>query len=168
MAGAQFTVTLDDLAATRALGQLVAASQDMTALMDEVGRALVNGAIERIGTSNVSPDGSAWQPSHRAIDDGGKTLHASGQLMRSINAWAGPDNVVVGTNVPYAAVHQLGAATGSLGVWMGTDKRGRDMTVLSPWGDIPARPYLGISAEEQTTILELVRGHYGALIEALQ
>lgn len=168
MAGVQFTVELQDVAARRALSALAAASQDMTVLMEAIGRRLVNGAIERIGTTNVSPDGGAWQPSRRATETGGKTLHDSGVLRASINAWASPDQVVVGTNVPYAAVHQFGAATGSLGVWVGNDKNGRDMTVLSPWGDIPARPYLGISAEEQVDIVALVRVHYGAVIEALQ
>ncbi|NEX47604.1 phage virion morphogenesis protein [Pseudotabrizicola algicola] len=168
MAGVQFTVGLEDAAASRALSALAAASEDMTPLMEEIGRVLVNGAIERIGTTNVGPDGVAWQPSRRATEKGGKTLHDSGVLMRSINAWASPDQVVVGTNVPYAAVHQLGAATGSLGVWVGNDKNGRDMTVLSPWGDIPARPYLGISEEERASALDLVEIRYGAIIEALQ
>lgn len=168
MAGVQFTIRLEDAGAARALDALAAASTDKTELMDEIGRALVSSAVERIGTTNVSPDGVAWDPSHRAQRDGGKTLHDSGLLMRSINAWAAPDHVVVGTNVVYAGVHQLGAATGSLGLWSGTDKNGRDIEVKSPWGDIPARPYLGISDEDQATILELVLGRYGGLIEALQ
>lgn len=167
MSGVQFTVTLKDEAVTRALGRLAAESADMTELMDEVGRALVAGAIERIGTTNVSPEGAAWHPSQRVIERGGKTLHDSGALMRSINAWAGRDHVLVGTAMPYAAVHQLGAATGSLGFWSGTDKRGREMAVLSPWGDIPARPYLGISDDEEETILDLVHQRYAGLLEAL-
>jgi len=168
MAGVQITVTLEDEAVSRALAQMAAASVDMTQPMDAIGRVLVNGAVERIGTTNVTPEGAPWKPSKRAESQGGKTLHDSGALMRSINSWAFPDRAIVGTNTPYGAVHQLGAATGSLGVWSGTDKRGRDMTVLSPWGDIPARPYLGISDEEETTILEIVRDHYGGIIEALQ
>ncbi|MBN8294732.1 phage virion morphogenesis protein [Rhodobacter sp. NTK016B] len=168
MAGVQLTVTLDDLAATRALSALAEASTDMTELMDDIGRALVSGAVERIGSTNVSPDGAAWQPSHRATEKGGKTLHDSGELMRSINSWASPDQVAVGTNKVYGAVHQFGAATGSLGVWVGNDKHGREKTVLSPWGDIPARPYLGISDEEELTILDLVEARYGDIIEAFQ
>lgn len=168
MSGIQFSLQLDDMAATRALTALSAASEDMTPLMELIGRTLVNGATERIGTTNVSPDGAAWQPSRRAAETGGKTLLESSALKNSINAWASPDQVVVGTNVPYAAVHQLGAATGSLGIWVGNDKNGREMTVASPWGDIPARPYLGISDGEQVEILDLVRLHYGSIIEALQ
>ncbi len=168
MAGIQFTVTLEDQAINRALVGLAAASLDMTEPMDAIGRVLVNGAVERIGTTNVTPQGEAWEPSQRAKEKGGKTLHDSGALMRSINAWAAPDHVVVGTNVLYAAVHQFGATTGSLGAWVGTDKNGRDMTVLSPWGDILARPYLGISDDEETSIIELLRDHYGDIIEALQ
>lgn len=164
----QITVTLNDLAATQALNALVEASTDLTELMDDIGRALVAGAVERIGSTNVSPDGVAWPPSHRATAKGGKTLHDSGELMRSINAWAAPDQVEVGTNKVYAAVHQFGAAVGSLGVWVGNDKHGREKTVLSPWGDIPARPYLGISDEEEETILDLVEVRYGDIIEAFQ
>jgi len=168
MAGIQFTVALEDRVVSRALAQLAAASVDMTEPMDAIGRALVNGAVERIGTTNVTPEGAPWEPSKRATAKGGKTLHDTGALMRSINAWASPHQVAVGTNTPYAAVHQFGAATGSLGVWVGNDKHGREMSVLSPWGDIAARPYLGISDEEETTIVELIHDYYGGIIGALQ
>ena len=112
MSGVQFTVTLKDEAVSRAMDRLAAASEDMTGLMNEVGQALVAGAVQRIGSTNVSPDGTAWKPSRRVAEEGGKTLLKSGYLRGSINAWAGPDHVLVGTAVPYGAVHQLGAATG--------------------------------------------------------
>ncbi len=168
MAGVQFTVGLEDRVVSRALAQLAAASVDMTGPMESIGSALVDGARARIGTTNVTPEGAAWQPSQRALATGGKTLLASAALLDGINAWASPHQVVVGTNTPYAAVHQFGAATGSLGVWVGNDKHGREKTVLSPWGDIAARPYLGISDEEETTIVELIHDYYGEIIEALQ
>lgn len=167
MSGVQFTVTLKDDAVSRAMDRLAAASEDMTGLMNEVGQALVAGAVQRISITNVAPDGGAWQPSRRAAEHGGKTLLKSGYLRDGINAWAGPDHVLVGTAVPYGAVHQLGAATGSLGFWSGTDKRGREMAVLSPWGDIPARPYLGISDEEEEEILGLVEQFYADLLNSV-
>lgn len=154
MSGARFEVAFDDIG-SKALAGLLDAAEDMTDFMDEVGRELVNGAIERIGITNVTPDGVAWQPSRRVEEHGGKTLLDTGTLMRSINAWAAPDHVVVGTNMPQAAVLQFGAVVGALGVWSGIDKRGRQMTVAAPWGDIPARPYIGISPEEAETIEEL-------------
>lgn len=168
MTGITFTASLEDQGLRGALGSLAEALTDMTDFMAAVGRVLVAGAVERIGTTNVAPDGSPWVPSRRATEDGGRTLHLSGQLQRNINAWASPDHVLVGTDVPYAAVHQMGAATGSLGVWSGNDKKGRSMTVLSPWGDIPARPYLGISEDEEATIHDVAQIHFGDLVERLQ
>lgn len=168
MAGVQFSVGLDTVVAETLLSRLAAFGQDETSLMDQIGRALVTGAAERIASTNVSPDGAAWEPSKRVVETGGRTLYLSGALERGINHWAASDHVLVGSNTPYAAVHQLGAAVGSLGVWVGNDKNGRSMTVLSPWGDIPARPFLGVSDEEAEEITDFVVLRLDDLIGNLQ
>lgn len=72
-----------------------------------------------------SPGGKPWRPSFRAESEGGQTLVDTGILKNSIAVSLGLDHVVVGTNVVYAAIHQLGGKTG----------RGRRFTM-------PARPYL--------------------------
>ena len=41
------------------------------------------------------------------------------------------------------------------------------MAVLSPWGDIVARPYLGISDDEEQEILGLVERFYADLLNSL-
>lgn len=125
-------------------------------------------AQERIGVTNTGPDGSSWRPSHRAEREGGPTLHDTGMLMRSIVSRPGPRHVLVGTNMPYAAVHQEGAAAGSLGVSTGTDKRGRSFVTASPWGDIPARPYLGVSDEDYETIGDIAQLHFAGLLGGVQ
>lgn len=52
-----------------------------------------------------------WPPSIRALRQGGKTLIKSGRLKNSIVASVmGPRTLRLGTNVAYAAVHQLGFA----------------------------------------------------------
>ncbi|WP_370584767.1 hypothetical protein [Paracoccus sp. IB05] len=33
-----------------------------------------------------------------------------------------------------------------------------------PWGDIPARPFLGISAEDETNLVELVEEYLTGLV----
>jgi phage gpG-like protein len=48
----------------------------------------------------------------------------------------------------YAAVQQFGAAKGAFG----RTSRGAPI----PWGNIPARPFLGISAEDEPLMLEIV------------
>ena len=49
----------------------------------------------------------------------------------------------------YAAVMQLGAAQGEFGARIGKDKNG-------PWGDIPARPFLGVGPTDRENILETI------------
>ena len=56
------------------------------------------------------------------------------------------------TNVPYAAVHQFGARKGSFGSYSDTDKNGHPFAGVSPWGDIPARPFIGLSADNEEDI----------------
>lgn len=153
MAGVLFEVTASD--ATGAIGAVIARLGDATLFMDEVGSVLTNSAAHRIGVTNLAPDGTPWKPSQRATETGTPTLHLSGLLMRSITQQPAADHVLVGSNVLYAAVHQMGAAKGSLGVSTSTGRNGRRYSVNSPWGDIPARPYLGLSEEDALTIAEL-------------
>jgi phage virion morphogenesis protein len=58
----------------------------------------------------------------------------------------GPTTVTIGSPMVYAAVQQFGAQAGSLGP-------------KSPWGDIPARPFLGLSPADEQGILDVVRGY---------
>lgn len=174
MSGLSFTVTLYDAKPLGALAKIDAALDDMTALFDGIGRALVNSAVERIILTNTGPDGVAWEPSQRVKDHGGKTLHDTGELSRSITHLASPDRVIVGTNRPYARVMQEGAEQGEFGAAIGrtqpTEKRpwSQDYFTPIPWGDIPGRPYLGISQDDLATIGDLVEVHFGQIVRALQ
>ncbi len=174
MSGLSFTVTLYDAKPLAALAQVEDALDDLTVLFDGIGRALVNSAVERIIQTNTGPDGAAWEPSQRVKDHGGKTLHDTGELSRSITHLAGPDRVVVGTNRPYARAMQVGAERGEFGAAIGrttpTAQRpwSQDYFTPLPWGDIPARPYLGISSDDLATIGDLVELHISQIVGALQ
>ena len=50
----------------------------------------------------------------------------------------------VGSTRIYAGAHQFGARRGACG----TNKKGAPI----PWGDIPARPFLGVSDADKKTI----------------
>ncbi len=67
------------------------------------------------------------------------------RLSSHIHYQAGKSRVLVGTSLVYGAVQQLGAKKGSLG----RTKRGGPV----PWGDIPARPYLGLSAKDRHNLV---------------
>lgn len=120
-----------------------------------------------------------WRPSLRVLRKGGKTLVLSHRLMNSITAKASRDRAEIGTNLPYAAIQQLGgtikhAARSETflrkryvrGAKKGSFKRGstagRGYTFGSYETKIPAREYLGVQnedwAEIRSTILDYVNG----------
>lgn len=156
-------LTLDDLAIRNRLAALDVAAGDLSPLMDAVGETLLRSARDRIEATNVSPDGIPWPPSFRARLDGTKTLYLSGRLRDSITYRAGRRQVEVGSGLkPYAAVHQTGATIvpkdkGALRFALadGTVVVARSVT-------IPARPYLGVSAEDGTEIVALAGDFFAA------
>ena len=66
-------------------------------------------------------------------------LRDTGRLANSMSSDYGNDYAQAGTNVVYAPTHQFGARKGAYG----TNSRGGPI----PWGDVPARPFLGFSDE---------------------
>lgn len=162
MAGITIELSGEELVGESAFLQLEAAVADMSELMGDFGRVLVEGTRKRIRETDLSPDGSYWRPSKRALATGGKTLNESGRLRRSITYEAGSDFVEVGSDVIYSAVHQLGAAAGAFGYWEGIGRR-----VPLPFGDIPARPYLGVSDDDRLILGELATAYFDGLLGAM-
>lgn len=110
-----------------------------------------------------------WKQSARAVREGGQTLIKSGRLMNSIFGQSHPDHieeiradsVTVGTNVKYAAIHQLGGKIGARVIlpvgkkalfWPGA--RHPVKKVNWPGATIPARPFLAIQDEDWASIKE--------------
>lgn len=159
---------LDDIRAQSAMARLAAASDDMMPFMDSVGQLLVDSAKERIGVTNLGPDGAVWPQSFRARLDGGKTLRQDGFLLDSIARSPAPDHVLVGSNLPYAAVHQFGA------VIRAKSAEGLSFTLADgshhvvSQVTIPARPYIGISVEDEATIFDLVEVHFSDIVAGMQ
>lgn len=130
-----------------------------------IGMALIRGTQRRF-TQQVSPEGQAWQkllPAYAAIKRGPGILRASGMLFKSITAQTSPEIVRVGTNRIYARVHQFGAvikpkSPGGRLVFRlggGGGKKGKGSNsgvVFARSVKIPARPFLGISAEDEQSV----------------
>ena len=120
----------------KALGKAAHKLGDTQALMESVGEALRSGTIERF-EAEEDPQGKKWKPSARAMAGGGKTLDKESHVKDSIDYAATSDKVMVGSNLPYARIHQLGGKTG----------KGHKV-------DMPARPYLGVSEEDMDEVRE--------------
>ena len=78
----------------------------------------------------------------------GTPLVNSERLMESITSEYNNDEVIVGTNEPYAAIHQFGGKAG----------RGRKV-------EIPARPFLILTPQDEADILEDVQDYFQRLIK---
>jgi len=144
----------------------------MRPLMQDLGEHLSETTKRRFDTS-TAPDGSRWAPNAETtyirylgrFNSGfGKAgrLNATGvrravakkpligetrSLSTTIHYLAGSDFVEIGSPMVYAAVQQFGA-------------KARSFTGgHSPWGDIPARPFLGLSGEDRQFIGEAVSGY---------
>lgn len=75
-----------------------------------------------------------------------------GGLQGSITFRTGPDQVAVGTNKVYGAVHQFGATIRPKGRALVFNLGGRKVFARSV--TIPARPYLGFGAEDRQAVLD--------------
>ncbi|PZA07787.1 MULTISPECIES: phage virion morphogenesis protein [unclassified Meiothermus] len=136
----------------------------------KIGEALVSSSIRRFNEQKA-PDGTPWQPlaastiaprkrdftrsgrlrksaERRLVNR--KILIQTARLRNSIAFTVNGTTVAVGTNVVYAATHQFGAKAGAFG----RTSRGQAI----PFGDIPARPFLGISREDQVEIERILKG----------
>lgn len=159
MSGAQIIIDPRSLGdAAQFFDALAGRARDMTSLMDAVGLYLVGATIENFEQES-SPEGAPWKPSLRARQRGGQTLSDTGRLKSSITHQASAHEVVVGTNVLYAAIHQFGGvivpvSADALHFVIG----GRH--IFAQRVVMPARPYLGIAGEEIEEITDLARIYF--------
>ncbi|WP_083554642.1 phage virion morphogenesis protein [Novosphingobium sp. NDB2Meth1] len=151
-----FRVTSEGaLAIERKLAGLVKAFGNLEPLMEGFGLYLESATIDRFENER-GPDGQRWKPSLRARQQGGKTLTDRAQLRSSITSQAGPESVEVGTNKIYGGIHQFGGTIRA--------KNGEYLTFRLPGGlgvrrvksvTMPARPFLGLSSEDENELLAL-------------
>jgi phage virion morphogenesis protein len=159
--------------ALAALGRVASQAANPRGLYENVGMSLVVSTQRRF-EQGIGPDGSPWPPSLRALAEGGKTLIDTARLMQSITFEARETGVDVGTNVVYAAIHQLGgvinqAARQQVIHFKRNSRTGRTRfakaNVKATFAqkaeigartiNMPARPFLGIDQDDEREITTL-------------
>ncbi len=177
MAGTHITITVDDaqvLAMLERLGE--PGTQD---LMPRLGEYLQASTQKRF-KSQTAPDGTAWAPlqpryARRKKYAKDKVLTLRGYLRSGIRYQVtGAAEVEVGSNTKYAAIHQLGGSidqnaqsrkmryrsvAGRVLFAGRKHKRGvteRWVTRGAYQVNIPARPFLGISTEDDKEIRSII------------
>ena len=179
------TVQIDDAAVTAALAKLQAAGQDLSPILQAIGDDIMERAKQRF-SSATGPDGAPWRANARSTIEafirakGGfaeKHLTKKGYIDKTVQRWAMAKRplqghsgdlarqfhvavqgnaVTVGNSMVYAAMQQFG---------------GKKSKFPKLWGDIPARPFLPITAEgeldphERESILAQLNGYLAGAVE---
>lgn len=124
---------------------------DTGTLLEGLARLIQQQTRERIYTEKTAPDGTPWT----ANNAGSSILLADGTLARSIDYAVQGESAVVGSGLIYSRIHQLGGtikpkSKKNLAFQLG------GKLILAMKVVMPARPYLGISADNASEILEAV------------
>lgn len=149
-AGVRIEIDISDL--TGALSRLSGLENaDTEQLMSDIGARLEFSMQERITTTKTAPDGTPWPPNVA----GTSTLLQTGRHMLGSVAWtASATEVEAGLSWEFAHVHQDGAViTAKNAKLLSFVVGGRRVSKKSV--TIPARPVVGISAEDEAKIDKL-------------
>jgi phage virion morphogenesis protein len=147
-------IQFDDRDILRALQNLQQATDNLQPALTEIGEILTESTKQRF-SSQTSPGGQRWPAnSPITIERKGRNQPLTGEtgsLMDDIHYdLLGGDVLEIGSPMKYAAMQQFG---------------GTKSEFPHLWGDIPARPFLGISETDKNEILSILNRH---LSEALR
>lgn len=185
----RMTVTVFDESVRRAFTGMSAQARDLRPAMDEVGAMLMT-SIDMRFEQERDPDGKSWEPlAPSTVKAKAKAGHEamlqwSGRLRGSITRQADSTSVEVGTNIPYAAAQNNGAAITKHAQsrqvfrrFAETKGKGgkvhrelqpgfvkKDQANFASWHavpehavTIPARPFMGISQADRDAGVEILR-----------
>ena len=135
------------------LQRLIDAGGNPRPALLEIGLELQDSTIKRFA-SESGPDGMPWARNSEVTKarKGGRDqpLTGEGALGKEIyyDVVDGGNTLEVGSVMEYAATQQFGAKQGQFG----RSKRNSPI----PWGDIPARPFIGISDADEEMIIKQI------------
>jgi phage virion morphogenesis protein len=147
-------IQIDSHAVERALQELIRHVDDMTPAMRDIGEHIAS-LVDLTFTDAKDPYGNLWAALSPVTISmrrrhSSKPLNDTGHLKQSITSNPSRDKVEIGTNEIYGKTHQLGAEKHSY-------SGGK-----TPWGDVPARPFLpteagGLPGDWEQDILDIIR-----------
>lgn len=142
------SIEVDDHQILAALHRLQRLAGDLRPALAEMGEDLVESTKHRFETS-TRPDGVHWsENSWVTVTNKGEgkppLTGETGVLMDTIDYSATADLLEVGSPMEYAAMQQFGGTTDEF---------------PHLWGDIPARPFLGLSDDDRSDLLAIMQRH---------
>ena len=158
MGGISIELTLDDVAGASGLARLEERLADRRPLFAQLAGYLEASTLNRFDTQ-TGPDGKRWKPSIRAQLRGGQTLVDHGLYRQSFTSDHGEDFAAAGTADQRAKILSFGGVIRAV--------RAKALFFKIPGGGavavkavtIPARPVLGVDAEDRVEIGEIIRDY---------
>lgn len=155
MAGARVELSIDLGEAQNALQRAVQSLGDdgQALLLADIGEHLLRSTRDRAALQ-VDPDGHRWRALEPSYARWKKKKRPGVPILKFDNHMLGDqlsaqleghDTLLVGTNAVYGAIHQFGGQT--------------------PRGNIPSRPWLGISTDDEAEIVQLTLDHLQAALD---
>lgn len=160
-------IEVSDQQVNQALTRLANTTQHLPTVLDLIGEMLVDSTRQRFATS-TGPDGQRWAPNSPVTilrylgkykgSYGKKTgkltkagagraagkrplIGETGDLARQIHKKIDGNTLYIGSTMIYSAMQQFG---------------GKKSQYPNLWGDIPARPFLGLSDKDRSDILDTI------------
>jgi phage virion morphogenesis protein len=180
MAGAMLDVVLDQSLVGKVLEELVERLDDLSRPLNDIAEYLHQSTDDRF-SKQVAPDGSPWAPlapSTLARKKGGRILREKGTLQDTLRHSVSNNELAFGSDRPYGAIHQFGGkiehAARSQQVYFRRGKDGsvsnrfvkKNMSNFAQWvtrgallANMPERPYLGLSTEDDSEIILIVQSY---------
>lgn len=167
-------IDVTDNGVQKALTRLANITQHLPTVLELIGEMLVDSTKQRFATS-TGPDGQRWQSNRPvtilrylgkykgsfskktgkmtksgAVSAAGKRplIGETRDLSRQIFPKVEGSTLYIGSTMIYAAAQQFGMRKGAAGA----NRRGSAI----PWGDIPARPFLGLSDQDRADIIATI------------
>lgn len=141
------TINLNTAELDRALKRLERAAGNLKPVFEDMGQHLVNSTRRRF-EDGEAPDGTPWaenSPVTLAAKPGEQPLVGESRLLSTeIHDEASPSRLLVAPLMEYSAMQQFG---------------GTKAQFPHLWGDIPARPFMGMSDDDERELLALVHDH---------
>jgi len=173
----QVIIKVDTSEVDKELSDLAKRLQNKTAILRSVAEEIQESVKDRIRKGGPAPDGTPWAPLSPAylLRKKGKGILRESDILLNTLHWqfVGDSAVAVGSPLNYAAVHQLGHTfrrtqrpkkkpkTGSVYFKAKASRKKGDIK-LNFGGysiTIPARPYLGISSDDEKTIQDILKSY---------
>ena len=158
MTGVNIEFNIQD--ALEAMLHIETAIDDMSGLFNHMGEVLLDIHEARFNAQE-SPDGMSWKelsPWYRESKpkQKDKILTLNGTLRSTLHWQIDGDTLLFGTNLVYGAIHQYGGTIKPVTA-KALNVGGRPVKQVV----IPARPWLGISAQDKLLLVEIAREHLG-------